>query len=221
MSAEFLKAFPMLEDVLIESWQEGMGVGNPYSNLLPSRAYGRPHSVANPIIACANRRCAWVQAQRDYHRRTARMLTLSEKAALKPFFESRIPDTARVKRVSLIENPSFYADLDAMGIPPPFDFTQMEGITFVDTILVSDRHDASTETLVPLLFHELVHVVQYALLGRDTFVERYVLGWAENGQDYFRIPLESHAYDLQARHESNPLQGFSVEAEVRRQLELP
>jgi hypothetical protein len=57
VAAEFLKAFPMLEDVLIESWQEGMGMSNPFDATLPSRAYGRPHSVANPIISCANRRC--------------------------------------------------------------------------------------------------------------------------------------------------------------------
>jgi hypothetical protein len=47
----------MLEDVLIESWQEGMGMGNPYTNTLPTRAYGRPHSVASRVIQCANRRC--------------------------------------------------------------------------------------------------------------------------------------------------------------------
>jgi hypothetical protein len=57
VAVEFLKAFPMLEDVLIESCQEGVGMGNPYTNTLPSRAYGRPHSVANRVIACANRNC--------------------------------------------------------------------------------------------------------------------------------------------------------------------
>jgi hypothetical protein len=57
MAAEFLKAFPMLEDVLIESWQEGMGVGNPYTSTLPRRGYGRPHSVASKLIECANRHC--------------------------------------------------------------------------------------------------------------------------------------------------------------------
>ena len=157
-----------------------------------------------------NRR-AWVQAQRDHHRRSARKLTLSEKVALSPFFENRTLDIARVKRVPLIENPGFYVD----------DFTNSHGITFMDTILVSDRYCLSTEPLVPLLFHELVHVFQYALLGRDAFVERYVLGWAENGQDHFRIPMETHAYALQARYEANPLQGFSVEAEVRRHFGLP
>src|SRR5690349_15351543 len=57
MSAEFLKAFPMLEDVLIESWQEGMVAGNPYTQTLPSRAYSLPRHVSTPIISCANRNC--------------------------------------------------------------------------------------------------------------------------------------------------------------------
>lgn len=163
---------------------------------------------------------AWVQGQRDYHRRSARKLTLSEKVALSPFFENRILDVARVKRVPLIENPGFYADLSGLGIPSLLDFTTSHGITFMDTILVADRYCSSTEPLLPLLFHELVHIIQYALLGRDAFVERYVSGWAENGQDYFRIPLESLAYALQARYEANPWQGFPVEAEVRRHLGL-
>ena len=57
VAAEFLKAFPMLEDVLIESWQEGMGVSNPFTHTMPSRGYGRPHSLTNWVIACANRNC--------------------------------------------------------------------------------------------------------------------------------------------------------------------
>ena len=83
---------------------------------------------------------AWVQAQRDDHRRTARTFTLSEKVALSPFFESRIRDMARVRRVPLIENPAFYVELNAMGTPSPLDFTNSYGITFMDTILVSDRY---------------------------------------------------------------------------------
>jgi hypothetical protein len=80
---------------------------------------------------------AWVQAQRDYHRRSARKLTLSEKVAFSPFFDNPILDMARVRHVPLIENPGFYADLNAMGIPPPLDFTTSHGITFTDTVLVS------------------------------------------------------------------------------------
>ena len=57
MAAEFLKAFPSLETVLIESWQEGAGVGNPFTSTPPSRAYGLPRPVTSPIISCANRNC--------------------------------------------------------------------------------------------------------------------------------------------------------------------
>ena len=47
----------MLEDVVIEFWQEGTGVGNPYTHTPPSRAYGRPRSVTSRVIVCANRNC--------------------------------------------------------------------------------------------------------------------------------------------------------------------
>jgi hypothetical protein len=57
VAAEFLKESPMLEDVLIESWQERIGVSNLFTHALPSRTYGRPHSLANWLIACANRSC--------------------------------------------------------------------------------------------------------------------------------------------------------------------
>ena len=163
---------------------------------------------------------AWVKAQRDYHRPGARTLTASEKTAFRPFFAEPIFDIAQVKRIPVIENPGFYADLEAMGIPPPLDFRTMEGITFVDTILVSDREHPPDQPLAPLLFHELVHVVQYAILGLPAFIGRYVRGWAETGQDYFSIPLEKDAYAVQNRYVAQPNASFSVEEEVRRQLGL-
>lgn len=57
MAAEFLKPFPMLEDVLIEFWQEGVGMGNPYTSTPATSAYGRQHSVANQVIQCSNPNC--------------------------------------------------------------------------------------------------------------------------------------------------------------------
>ncbi len=107
-----------------------------------------------------------------------------------------------------------------MEVPLPLDFTTMEGITFVDTILVSDREHPPDQPLAPLLFHELVHVVQYAMLSLPVFMSRYVRGWAEAGQDYFSIPLEEGAYAVQNRYVAQPNASFSVEEEVRRQLGL-
>lgn len=161
---------------------------------------------------------AWVHAQRDHHRPGARTLAVAEKAAFSPFFAEPILDIALVKCVPAIENPGFYRDLEAIDIPPPLDFTTMEGITFVDTILVSDREHPPDQPLAPLLFHEFVHVVQYAMLGLPVFIDRYVRGWGEAGHDYFKIPLEKDAYALQDRFVAQPNEDFSVEEEVRRQL---
>jgi hypothetical protein len=160
----------------------------------------------------------WVRSQRDRHRLGGRTLTPAERAALRPFFEERILDSARIVSVPVISNPDFYAGLAALGVPPPLDFTVMAGITFIDTILVSDREHLASDPLELLLFHELVHVVQYDLLGTDVFVEQYVRGWAENGQDYFAIPLERDAYELQNRFVQRRANGFSVKTEVCRQL---
>lgn len=162
----------------------------------------------------------WVQAQRDHHRPRARPLAAAERAALEPFFEGHILDIARVGRVPIVENPGFYEELEARGVSVPLDFADSEGITFVDTVLISQEHHPQDPPQLPLLFHELVHAVQYSLLGRDTFVERYVRGWAEAGQDYSANPLERSADQLQERYEAEPRRAFSVEAEVRRHLGL-
>jgi hypothetical protein len=163
---------------------------------------------------------AWVLAQRDHHRPSARVLTTTEKAALSPFFEKHTLDIVRIKGVPVIENPAFYRDLEAKGVTPPLDFTAMEGITFVDTILISKQRHPYEPPLCPLLFHELVNVVQYAILGLPVFIDQYVRGWMDAGLDYHRIPMERDAYELQELYEAHPERRFSVEAEVKRQLRL-
>lgn len=57
MGAAFLKAFSTLDSVLIESWEEGTGVVNPYTGALPPRTYGAPRPVRGRKIRCANPKC--------------------------------------------------------------------------------------------------------------------------------------------------------------------
>jgi hypothetical protein len=97
-----------------------------------------------------------------------------------------------------------------MGFEPGSlpDFTRMGAVTFVDTIV---SHQLITDGL---LFHELVHVVQYQNLGLAGFSRKYVLGFLQGGS-YEDIPLEKHAYALGARFEREPTKDFSVEEEVR------
>ena len=66
-----------------------------------------------------------------------------------------------------------------------------------------------------LVFHELVHVVQYEILGGvDEFSRQYVLGYATGGFEYATIPLEAVAYELQQRFEAGTDVPFSVRDQI-------
>ena len=159
----------------------------------------------------------WISKVRLQYRPAGRGLTPAELRAFAPFFEASLLDGVRIARVPNISNPDFYSFFLEQSLAIPLDFTQMSAITFVDTVLVSARHPVPSAEELPLLFHELVHVVQYFELGLEDFVKRYVRGWATNGLRYSKIPMEVWAYDLETRFRSGAL-AFSVAAEVREQL---
>lgn len=85
----------------------------------------------------------------------------------------------------------------------------MTAITFVDTVV---SHEQFTDRL---LFHELVHVVQYEKLGVAEFAAKYVRGFLSGGS-YDAIPLERNAYELDERFATAPATDSSVSDEVRR-----
>ena len=133
-------------------------------------------------------------------------------------------DAQRVRWVQdAIHNPPFYADLLVGGADPRdlMPFHEMEAITFDIAVIVRPEIQLTRG----LLFHELVHVVQYRLLGIDEFARLYIDGWLEGSrfrddpiQRYLNVPMEQIAYVLQQRYETSPISTFSVEEEVRRFL---
>jgi hypothetical protein len=84
----------------------------------------------------------------------------------------------------------------------------MAGITFQDVIV---HVEPLTDSL---LFHELVHAVQYKHLGLQGFARLYVQGFL-NGGSYEEIPLEKQAYELEARFCGDSVLAFSVEENVK------
>ncbi len=129
-----------------------------------------------------------------------------------PFFRESALNSTRVVVLAdqRVSNPGFYGDLVTMGfelgsLP---DFADMAAITFVDTVVF---HEPIVNRL---LFHELVHVVQYAKLGLAEFAAKYVKGFLTGGS-YEAIPLERNAYELDARYAKAPGDTFSVEDEVQ------
>ena len=85
----------------------------------------------------------------------------------------------------------------------------MAAITFADTVV---SHQPFTDRL---LFHELVHVVQYQKLCLSQFSAQYVKGFL-NGGSYEASPLEMNAYELEARYAAEPAKLFSVADQVQR-----
>ena len=152
----------------------------------------------------------WIQSQRERYRSFAVPLTDTERDALVGLFEPGTLDAVRIHRVPTIENPTFYEQLGEV----PLDFTVMAAITYNDVVVVSDTR-VTGPTPITLVFHELVHVVQYRILGVAEFARQYVRGWAENGFQYSAIPLEQEAYALQTRFADGLLAGRSAESVIR------
>jgi len=149
----------------------------------------------------------WIRTERDAHRPRASPLRPAARSLYAPFFPATTLDRAAFTQVPSIANPPFLAQALASGLPP-IAFEEMAGITFDDTVLLSETRTA--ENPMALLFHELVHVAQYEVLGVDEFARQYVQGYAANGFDYNRIPLEVAAYTLEQRFLTDPRAGFSV-----------
>ncbi len=162
----------------------------------------------------------WISNQRDLHRAHSGPLPDTTMAALRGFFGGDTLDRARLRRVPVIENPPFYREFEEAGASIPLDFSVWASITFGDVILVSDDQVPGPPPY-SVIFHEMVHLVQYDELGIFEFARRYVTPFMQNRANYMTIPLESMAFDLQGRFEGSTGEPFSAEAEVRANLGKP
>lgn len=154
---------------------------------------------------------AYISSSKEKYAPQAVPLTDAQRAAMQPFFPAAVLDSARlcVLRGTRVPNPSMYSMAKMMGIRNLPDFSDMAAITFVDVIV---SHEDFTDAM---LFHELVHVTQYAQMGIREFSVCYVNGFIEGGS-YEEIPLEKAAYLLEERFSKGAAQVFSVDDEVRK-----
>jgi hypothetical protein len=156
----------------------------------------------------------YISSSRKNYGAKAVPLTPEQRAAMQPFFPPEILEQTKtlVLNDERIQDPGFYIMARMMGFKDLPSFSDVGAVTFVDMIV--SHHDFTNA----LLFHELVHVVQYAQLGVQEFAARYVSGFISGG-GYEGIPLEKNAYELEQRFHANPTQPFSVADEVRQWVE--
>ena len=125
------------------------------------------------------------------------------------FFEAPMLDRVRVLELAdrRVANPWFYPPAREKGVRHLPDIRHKAAVTFLDVVVFNGKI-ASRD-----LFHGLVHATQVKVLGIAEFTELFVRGFLR-ARSYFLVPLKAHAFALDARFASNPLDRFSVEKEI-------
>jgi hypothetical protein len=139
-----------------------------------------------PLLPRARR---WVREALVAHAHLAQpVMAFDQSSNLRGWFDPQVLADARFIAVSRVPVPP----MEQWGIVRGDQLlSDPAGITFANTFFVRDG--ACTASL---FFHELVHVVQWRVLGEARFLLLYGLLLAERG--YREHPLERMAFDLQA-----------------------
>jgi hypothetical protein len=156
-----------------------------------------------PLIA------GWIKKTLAEHEAAAKPVASFGFNRLPDYYDTQLLASSMAVVVARVPMPP----LSAMGLDRFIDFEQMDagGITYLNTYFVraDQAHDES------LHFHELVHVIQWRLLGPEKFLALYADGLERFG--YRKSPLEVMAYRLQYRFQCEA-QRFNVEAACQKLL---
>ena len=149
--------------------------------------------------------------QREKFLPSSHPLSEEQNRNLQSFFSAEILGRLRVVHAHAtgqkIPYPPFYEKVRAGGARVVPDAAHMTAMPFIDVAVFNRQPTLRT------LFHTLVHVAQFEVVG----VER-VMGYFEtlNASGLWMVvPYEEQAYQLDARYTRDPHDTFSVEKEVR------
>jgi len=152
---------------------------------------------------------AWIQKTlRDYGNNTQPVASMHF-ARLPLYFDRALLETAMFIAIDRVPMPP----LSAIGLSrfAVFEQGNFDGVTYLDRYFIK-RTVVGEEAIH---FHELIHVIQWRLLGPEDFLAAYANGLDEFGYD--NSPLEKMAYDAEALfRRSSPI--FDAEKFVAEQL---
>jgi hypothetical protein len=151
----------------------------------------------------------WIRQTLGAHEKRARTVGSVGFTRLPLYFSQELLETAKVVAVDRVPVPP----LSAIGLSQFAEFERgdYDGITYLDTFFLKHTRAGDEE----LHFHELIHIVQWRLLGPERFLVAYAAGLEAFG--YRNSPLECMAYDAQSAF-SQSTGGFDAERMVAEQL---
>jgi hypothetical protein len=151
----------------------------------------------------------WIRQTLADHAQSAKPVASRGFKRLPLYFSQQLLDTAKVVPVLRVPVPP----LSSIGLRRFSDFEQgdWDGITYMDIIFLKRPKVANEE----LHFHELIHVVQWRLLGPERFLKMYADGLERFG--YRDSPLERMAYSAAAQF-GRSKQAFDAQSVVLREL---
>jgi hypothetical protein len=153
---------------------------------------------------------AYLQQQKEQYLPSSVPLSPGQHGAVAGFFSAPLLQSVRI--VELLGNPmptppeSMRAEVSRHVKLPEIE--HMDSFTFVNVVLFRDT------VAERRLFHALVHVAQFALLGVEPYLGLYIRAFLKS-RSYLTVPLEMHAFRLDARFAEAPSEVFSVEDEIR------
>src|SRR5215472_18783764 len=132
----------------------------------------------------------WIQQTLEFYEKNAKAVASMHFVRLPLYFDPSLLETAKFIAIDRLPMPP----LSAMGLSrfAVFEQGDFNGITYLDRYFIKQ----AVETQEALHFHELIHVIQWRLLGPEGFLKAYANGLEEFG--YENSPLEKMAYDAEA-----------------------
>jgi len=149
-----------------------------------------------PLIA------GWLRSTLTVHSSAARSVASCGFPRLPLYFSVETLALANVVLVDRLPIPP----LSSWGLTRFVDFERSDpdAITYLDTFFLK-RHQSKNEAIH---FHELIHVIQWRVLGPENFLRSYADGLERFG--YRENPLEVMAYDAEKRFVTSTA-GFDAE----------
>ena len=139
----------------------------------------------------------WIRKMLDANAHVAQTVSSRGFSRLPHYFTKHTLVSTKV----VIGDPLPVPPLASMGLTRFAGFVRgdSDGITYIDTIFLKPAQSENEN----VYFHELIHIIQWRLLGPDRFLAAYANGLECFG--YRQSPLEAMAYDAEFEFASSML----------------